>query len=86
MKRNNILIGIIILGILGVSYGVLLPTRVGLIFQELSSLAIFIPVLYFSRLIKAKNKVGANILLFISVFFLIAITISLVGTFKLLLS
>lgn len=86
MKKNNLLIGSIILGIVGVSCGVLLPVSIGLVFQELSSYAIFIPIMYFSRMIKARSKVVGNILSFISIFFLIAITISLFGTLKLLFS
>jgi len=86
MKRNTIGIVAVFVGVVICALGIYLPSKLGIIIQEISAIVIFAAVYYFSRILKQKNKIVSNILKFLAIFFLIAVSVSLIGTIKLLFS
>lgn len=71
---------IMIIGSIICALGIYLPIKVGIIVQEVSSIAIFLALYYISSIIKGKKRVLSNILKWLSIFFLVAIVVSLLNT------
>lgn len=86
MKRNTIGIVAISVGIIVCALGIYIPSKLGIVIQEISAIVIFATVYYFSRVWKQKNRIVSNILKLLAIFFLIAVSISLIATIKMLFS
>lgn len=66
--------------------GIYLPVKLGLLVQEVSSLVMFIALYNISSIVKDKRKALGNALKYLSVFFLVAIVVSLINTLRILLT
>jgi len=75
---------IMIVGAVICALGIYLPVKFGILVQEVSSIAIFLALYNVSGIVKEKRKALGNTLKYLSVFFLVALVVSLINTLKIL--